>query len=249
MRHDGVIPAFWLFWLYYGMFAGEIVNCFLAVNRFTVVSLKHNYARFWKRNLKYFMAFALIVPFFFTWQFFFTDTQIVIFDDDRPESGYTIQELDRFKLMGRTFNTMFVFGCTSISSFVMNAYVTIYLINQMYLPKSLRNRDRNTDESPTNKRFFAYNCFTFSMECLTAILQLFMFLFKYGTCTNPILYHVQIFVGDLTSLGPVWFMFFINRELRRDIFRLIRLEKYGPKDFMISRTSNSKASQVSFMNS
>uniref|UniRef100_A0A7E4V7V2 Ovule protein n=1 Tax=Panagrellus redivivus TaxID=6233 RepID=A0A7E4V7V2_PANRE len=47
-----------------------------------------------------------------------------------------------------------------------------------------------------------------------------MYIIVYGdNCTDPTLYVCQIFIVDLLTLGPGWFMMLISEDLRKDVIR------------------------------
>uniref|UniRef100_A0A7E4VQU8 Serpentine receptor class gamma n=1 Tax=Panagrellus redivivus TaxID=6233 RepID=A0A7E4VQU8_PANRE len=169
LPHSGPFPTFFLCLLYYGIYAGELINCALAFNRFSIVILKHNYRDWWNRHLKQFVAVVLIFPFVFLWIFLISTNRIYIFDDNNPSMGYHLSNFDYPIWASKQKSMIAVYAFTGISSIIMNTTTLTFLIKKQKTSKRISYA--NDDASPKNVRFFLYIMLTFVAECMTASIQ------------------------------------------------------------------------------
>uniref|UniRef100_A0A7E4VPS6 Serpentine receptor class gamma n=2 Tax=Panagrellus redivivus TaxID=6233 RepID=A0A7E4VPS6_PANRE len=221
LPHTGFLPTFFLCFLYYGIYAGQLINCALSFNRFSIIILKQSYHIFWNKYFRYLIFGILTTPILLVWQFIISNVRIYIFDDNNESMGYHLMDFDPPKWANKGKVMIGIYAVTAILSIIMNSVTLVFLVKNSNITKN-KSSDKNDDSSPNNIRFFICIMMSFVAESMTAVIQGLMNVIRYGTCTNPYLYTLQVLVSEFATLGPPWYLFLMSDELRRDMMGTIR---------------------------
>uniref|UniRef100_A0A7E4UU80 Serpentine receptor class gamma n=1 Tax=Panagrellus redivivus TaxID=6233 RepID=A0A7E4UU80_PANRE len=215
----GNVQNFWTnvppFLTYYGTYSCELIGLCLTFNRMTVFLLKNKYASFWRCNLKYFIAVAILVPLIPTIPIF--THQYAIYE--LPSGVITWDKLAKLKWK-TSYSSLCIFAITCVPSLIINLWLCTKLVTGHAYGDSA---------SPTAGTDFRLWILTVVMFLATVVQTIVQLSFNIPGVDDYYLYImcVQFAVVDLTSVGPSWAILWTSSIFRSEVLEVMKLG--GPK--------------------
>ena len=147
--------------MYYSAYAIHTYSLALSFNRITVFLFKNRHVLFWKRNLKFILAFCVLGPLVFVWTFPFIEIR------NQPSAGWAVYIVptitDFAPWFQRSRNLFIEILFTSITSLIMNLCFLFGIVNWRY---SAAHHITHLDVM-----MFVFNMLIFSTEAFSCMQQ------------------------------------------------------------------------------
>ena len=154
--------------MHYSAGAIHTYNLALSFNRATVFLYKNQHVLFWKRNLKFILAFCLLLPLIFVWTFPFIGIKNI------PTGIYIVYlgptTWDFVPWVNISRNLLIEISITSLLSLIMNLFVIYNLIKRRYSVPNGRRKASSQDST-----MIVYSMLIFSTEAFSCMQQVSKF--------------------------------------------------------------------------